>query len=328
MAAGSIIDRAGADALIPEQVANTIIQGATSASTALATFPQTRMSSKQERLPVLSALPSAYFVNGDTGLKTVDNQAWDKLYLVAEPLAVIVPIPEDVLDDSAFDIWGEVRPRLVEAFGAAIDGAVFFGTNKPASWGDDVLSVATAAGNTVALGTGADVAADVAAVMDEVEADGYEVNAFVARRAFRGKLRGLRASTGEVIYGSSLQADTPSTLYGVDIRYMGNGAWDAAAAELFALDRTAGLIGIRKDITYKVLTEAAITDATGKVLYNLAQQDMIALRAVMRLGWQSAAPLTRENAGQTAGSFAPFGVLTPGTGGAAASRSSSKSSAS
>ena len=45
-----------------------------------------------------------------------------------------MPVPEAVLDDTAFDIWGETRPFIVEAVGRALDDAIFFAVNKPATW--------------------------------------------------------------------------------------------------------------------------------------------------------------------------------------------------
>ena len=64
------------------------------------------MTSKQTRVPVLSMLPLAYWVNGDTGFKQTSRQAWENVYLTAAELAVIVPIPEAVLADADFDILG------------------------------------------------------------------------------------------------------------------------------------------------------------------------------------------------------------------------------
>jgi HK97 family phage major capsid protein len=95
------VDRSGSQALMPEEVSRDIIQGVPEASTImqLATRAQ-NMSRKQRRVPVLSTFPTAYFVNGDTGLKQTSDQAWGNKFFEAEELAVIIPIPEAVLDDA------------------------------------------------------------------------------------------------------------------------------------------------------------------------------------------------------------------------------------
>ena len=67
---------------------------------------------------------------------------------------------------------------------------------------------------------------------------------------------------------------------------------------------------IRQDITFKILTEATIVDpSTKEVVYSLAQQDMVALRAVMRLGWEIPNPINAFQPDET--KRAPFAVYAP-----------------
>src|SRR5688500_13424786 len=120
--------------MIPEQVSRVMLENLQNESAALTLFRRVPMATNQTRMPVLSALPTAYFVSGDTGLKQTTETNWANKYLNVEELAAIVPIPESVLDDAGFDVWGSIRPLLEQAIGRALDAAVFFGTNKPASW--------------------------------------------------------------------------------------------------------------------------------------------------------------------------------------------------
>lgn len=327
------IDRSGAGALIPEDVSREIVQGVPMNSAAMRLMRKLpNMSRNQRRVPVLSALPTAYFVNGDTGQKKTTNMAWANKYLNAEELAVIVPIPEAVLDDQDYDIWGEVRPRLLEAFGIAIDSAIFWGTNAPASWPDNILKGCWGAQNVVTLGTGADIADDIgdeSGVMAAVEDCGYEVTGFAADVSVKARLRGLRASDGQLIFQPSMQAGTPATVYGEPIEYVRTGMWDATQAGvgenpgevggalMLAGDFKQAVFSIRKDITYKILTEAVIQDDDNSILYNLAQQDMVALRAVIRLAWQVPNPINRLKVSEWGGGAAaqgdfryPFAALT------------------
>lgn len=311
MAFNNIIDRTDAAALIPEETSNEILQDMPRASAALSLFRQIRMSRKQQRLPVLSMLPTAYFVNGDTGLKQTSEQNWENKFLNAEELAVIIPIPEAVLDDSEFDVWGEVKPRVTEAFGAAVDGAIFFSNNKPASWDASIVEAAAAAGNSFVRGSvaGQQLDGDINAVMSLVEDDGYDVSGFIARKSVKGGLRGLRDSTGALLFQPTLQSGTPDTLYGESIMYAQNGAWDETKADLITGDMSQAILGLRQDITYKLLTEAVIQDGAGNIIYNLAQQDMVALRCVIRIAYVTPNPANRMKANREA-AF-PMGILRP-----------------
>jgi HK97 family phage major capsid protein len=303
----NIISRTDAAALIPEDVSREIWDGVPGQSAAMSLFRQIRLSRAQQRVPVLAALPTAYFVNGDTGLKQTTEVTWTNKYLDVEEIACIVPIPEAVLDDTDFDVWGTVRPLVQEAIGRTLDAAVFFGTNKPASWPTAIVTNAVAAGNVVARGTNAaaagGIAGDFSDLFATVEADGYDVNGVIANTSYRGRIRNARGTDGQPLQ------DMNGNIYGVAPNYAMRGLWPtgASAAEAIAGDFTRGILGIRQDITYKVLDQAVIQDGSGVIQYNLAQQDMVALRTVFRVAWQVANPINRDE--PTEANRYPFAVM-------------------
>lgn len=301
------IDRSALSGLIPEPVTREIMQGAIAESAVLRMGRRlANMSSKTQTINVLDALPSAYFVNGeatDSGaeqgaFKQTTKMAWDKKKLYAEEIAVIVPIPEAALDDSDYDIWGEVKPRLTEAFGKVIDAAILFGTNKPSTWRAGVVPSAIAAGNGVPIGTSVfDDIMGESGLIAKVELDGFNPNGVMSAIQMRGKLRGLKDTTGQPIFKSDMQGATRYGLDGMDMYFPMNGAFDPAQAQMIVGDWSQLVYAIRQDMTFKIFTEGVIQDPTTKAItYNLMQNDMVALRAVMRLGWEIANPINAYNA--------------------------------
>lgn len=309
-----IIDRTGAESLIPTQEANEIIQGVVTQSAVLSRGRKlANMTSKQYKMPVLDMLPIAYFVNGDTGQKQTTKQAWDKKFIVAEEIAVIVPVPESVLDDSEYDIWGEVKPRIVEAFGKKIDGAVLFDVDKPSTWRNGVVTTATNAGAVVTLATGDSLYDKIMGedgVIAKVENCGYFVNGHMADISMRAKLRGLKDKNDMPIFKTDMQSGTNYSLDGSPMNFPNNGAFDKSKALMISGDFSQLVYSIRQDITFKLFTEGVVQNGDGSIAYNLMQNDMIALRAVMRLGWEIPNPINALQKDKA--KRCPFAILKAG----------------
>lgn len=299
---GKGIDKTNVEALIDAQVANEIFEGVVRESKALSMFRRLpNMTSDKTKLRVLDSLPIAYFVDESTnnGRKNLTKMAWDKKYINAAELAVIVPIKENVLNDISIDIWSEVKPRIVEAFGKKIDNAIFNGTDKPADWRAGLIPSIVTAGAEVTEGD--NLYSDINDVMTKVEESGYNVTGLLGGVGLKGKFRMLTDTTGQPIKGTEIDS--------LPKAFLDNGAWDKTKSILIAGDFSQAVYAIRQDVTYKVLTEAVIQDpSNGDILYNLAQDDMVALRVVMRLGWEIPNPVNALN--ETATRF-PFANLKP-----------------
>jgi HK97 family phage major capsid protein len=316
MAYNNEMDRGGSQALMPEDVSHEIL-GKVSEDSAIMKLAKRLpdMSRKQRRLPVWQSLPQAYFVNGDRGRKQTTDARWDNVFLNAEELAVIVPIPDAVMDDVDYDIWAEVKPAVVTAIGAAFDKAVLYGIGSPADWPDALLDQIQSHGHAVTLGSQGDLYDDImgeGGVLSKVEEDGFAVNGHIAALSLRAKMRGLRDEDGRPIFASQTGDNQGAFRYALDgepVVFPTNGAIDPARALLVSGDWNELVFAVRQDITYKVLTEAVITDASGAVIFNLAQDDMSALRVVFRVGWALPNPINLVNT--NAFTRFPFASLEP-----------------
>ena len=297
------ITRTDVDSLIETQVANEIFEGTIRQSKALSMFKRLpNMTSDKTKLRVLDSLPVAYFVDesSNNGRKNLTKMAWDKKYINAAELAVIVPIKENLLNDTSIDIWAELKPRIVEAFAKKIDNAMFFGVDKPTDWRAGLVPSVISAGAEVDE-TANGLYSDINDAMTKVEESGYEVNGILGGVGLKGKFRMMLDTTGQPLNTTEIGS--------IKREFMDNGVWDKTKSTLVVGDFTQAVYSIRQDVTYKVLTEAVIQDPSdGSILYNLAQDDMVALRVVMRLGWEIPNPVNALN--ETSARF-PFASIKP-----------------
>lgn len=259
------------------------------------------MSSKTSKQPIMTSFPEAYWVDGDTGLKQTTKQTFSQPIMTAEELAVIAVVPDAVIDDSSLPIWETLRPYLIEAIGRKIDAAAVWGIDKPASWPLALVPGAIAAGVSVtgnALATPADERRDAGQLVAELglkmaRGAGANLSGLIAEAGTKWHLDGIRDRDNRPIYNG-----TEGALRGVPLDEMKNGAWQAAsggtAVPLIGVDWSQVYIGVRQDITVKLLDQAVISDADGKVILNLAQQDSKGLRIVFRVGYQAVMPINHQ----------------------------------
>ncbi|WP_280246161.1 phage major capsid protein [Nocardia abscessus] len=275
------ISRSEVSTLIEEAYSKTLLQAAAEASTVLAAFPTVSMGTKLTHLPVLATLPEAGWVSesatASEGVKPTSQVTWEDRTLVAEEIAVIIPVHENVLDDATEDVLGDIARLGGQAIGKKLDQAVIFGTDKPASWvSAALLPAAVAAGQTQAVVDGnantSDIPGAVNQVAETIALAGWMPDTLLSSLALRYQVANLRDANGFPIFRDESFA-------GFRTFFNRNGAWDPDSATAIVVDSQRVRIGVRQDITVKFLDQATV----GSI--NLAERDMVALRFKARYAY-------------------------------------------
>ena len=319
----SQISRSNMAGLIPPDISNELLTGSTEQSAVMRLARRLRdIPGLVKTMPVLNALPSAYFVNGDTSTKQTTQMLWANKNVTAEELAVIVPVPQAAFDDSNYPIWDACKPYIVEAVGITVDQAVLYGVNMPTSWITDIgsatgiLGLCGAASPTHVISLAArtdlyDALMAEDAVLGQIEQDGYICTGHIAHTQVKGKMRNCRDANGNPIFKPGANAGSnfaTGDLDGAPVLYPLNGAIDSSKSLDFAGQWNQLVFAMRQDINWMVADQGVIQDGAGNIVYNLFQQDMIALRMVIRLGFAVPNPINRMQGTQA--NRVPFAVLT------------------
>lgn len=311
MAFSDYITRTTGAAELPEQLAADLIEAVQKESVILTMARKVPTTTRDSRIPVVNSLPVASWVTGadpDTGLKSVTAMQILNQQLIAEELATICVIPQNVVDDAQYNMWEAVRPELAKSIARAYDQAVMFGVNAPTTFPPSLVAAATTAGLVVSGDTFANATDNTALVLEAaslVSTQGYNVNRASVSPGWQFRVAAARttALTNNPVGDEMF----PLLLAGMPIRV--NPLWWPAPAtngpDAIVADWDMVIAGIRKDVTLEPFREGVITDATGKVIQNLMQNDLTAIRATFRAGYYLATPPT----GYTVANPCPVGIV-------------------
>ena len=276
--------------VIPHEFSTQIIEEALQASSVLQLAQLMPMGTTITDLPIPQTLPTATWVTAAGGRKGWTDLSLTTKSLHAEEVAAVTAIPDPYLEDSSINLWNWVRPRIAEAIALALDDAVLWGVNAPASFPvGGVNAVATK------IAAGADAVDTVNNAMGAVEGQGLNVDGHAADLVVRSALRGVRDQTGALLLGYNQVGDRQvPTLYGVPIAYSSFSQVGGTHADFFTGDWTQCIVGVRQDIRYAMDPSAVIADATGKVLISGFQDNQTPLKVWARFGCVIIKPVTRR----------------------------------
>lgn len=304
-----------------ETLDQSIIEAVQTSSIVLANAPHVTMSSQQHRMRAEASEPVVYRIEGDTqqardiGLKKTTSFTFEKVYLYAEEFAVIVPIPDVVVQDSDIDLWSWARTRVGTAMGKKLDDMILWGNAIPDTWNTDgLVPDAIAAGNTVTEGTTdggevdrpGDLGTDMCKLFENLANQGVSVNQLTTMPGFQWRVRALRGVDGHPIF----DANTGRVL-SLPATEDNSGIFEPDTATVVGVDWTKTRLGIRQDLQWTMHSDGVIQDDTGAIVLNLMQQDAHAMRVTFRVGFCVAQPITPLTGNSWATRPFPAGVLVP-----------------
>lgn len=236
------------------------------------------VSSDSVKAAALTATVAFTEVTTETGTKATTKPSFSYPTVDLREFAGIVVMTDQLLEDAAFDVRGFVAEELARAAAKTEDELLLT---------DATTGLLRIAG-TVVVRIGAALANldfdDIIDAQYGVPTASQEGGTWVIARSAVPVLRKIKATDGSYIWGAAPNADTPATINGAPY-YISEVMADTATG----LDKAYGVFGnfsryavlIRK-AGLKLTFHDSGTVNVGGTDYNLIQQDMTALRAVIR----------------------------------------------
>ncbi|WP_163581117.1 phage major capsid protein [Gracilibacillus saliphilus] len=256
--------RTNAEGLVPVELSADVIQGVIKGSSVAATSTVKEMTTNEMKLSALENV-EAFKVGESKAIGTAEDAEFRPITLKADKYAVIVPVSNELLNESIADVFAEIQTQAVEKIQRKFD------TDAVAN----INNVITSTGQSINVGdtAGQSLWADISDTMALIEAHGYDANTFLANNSYKNTVRKLKDDNGNALY-SPKDSGTADELNGSPIAYN----FGVQNDTLITGDFRYSVVGVQGQLEYKVLTEATV----GGI--NLAEQDMSAIRLILPMG--------------------------------------------
>lgn len=245
------------------------------------------------KIPALASSVAVSWTD-EAGEKQSTAPTFSVIEQTLKKLAAIVPMTEEIIEDSTINLTALVAELFAEAV-AKEEDLQFFNGNGTVWTG--ILNNGSV--NVVRI-TGTDPAAvdadDLLAMIDGTPSGALAGAKFYMHRSVFSKIRSLRDDSGAGQYiVSHPTATAPASLWGYPIEL--TDAFPAVTVTgnskpfvLFGNLKVAAIFGDKQQLRVKLLDQATVNNSSNSGSINLAQQDMMAVRIVERVGYVLALP--------------------------------------
>lgn len=244
----------------------------------------------ERTIPALGSSVAVSWV-GEGEAKPGTQPTFNLVTQTLKKLAAIVPMTEEILEDSAINLTQLVAQLFAEAIAAEEDAAFFAGTGSP--W-TGILNNSDVNKVTMTKVASLITADDLLDMIDETPSGALAGAKFYMSRTVLSAIRKLKDDAGNYIYQNPGQG-MPATIWDYPVVTVDAlpAIGDVSTGDqfvIFANLQQGAIFGDKQQLRVKLLEEATVTDADGSTVINLAEQDMVALRVVERVGYVVALP--------------------------------------
>lgn len=229
---------------------------------------------------------SAYWT--DEGAKKTSTQPTFSIATLAlKKLAAIVPLTDEVIEDSKVDLLAYIAELFGEAIAKQEDLAFFNGD------GTVFTGVANDTNINEVKNTGGITDANLHAVIDATPSSALSGAKWFAHRSVKSKIKALVDGSGNYLYPEFRKGAELLEYPFVQVEAMPTFSSVNADGETFLVFgnlKKGAVYGERAGIAMKVSSEATIRNVADDADIHLFEQDMTAIRAVKRTGYVLALP--------------------------------------
>jgi len=289
MASGTQINRTAI--ALPTEVSSEILQKTQETSAIMRLARRVNLPGRGLTIPMITGDPTAAWV-AETGVKPVSNPTVNTKLMQAYKIAVIEMFSEEFTRDMK-SLYDALIARIPGALSQTFDNTVIGATPVP---GENFDNFAACTAQSLFASANASTYDGLVAADTDIATHGGIMNGIALSPQARGILLSATESTGRPLFVNNVAEGAIPMILGVPT-YMSKGVYKAGTAGTsgtpaivgIAGDWTQAMFGTVEGVKIDITDNATITvgSGTSAINHNLWQENMVAVRAEIEVGFRA-----------------------------------------